>query len=96
MTSSHIQTDERRWPVVATNEPEGARAIRGYVTIIEQTEVGSPFCDRRVLFLDIEGRPLQSLAVDDLDVFFDSAQAALVEMGMRDYGPASPAGDIIR
>jgi hypothetical protein len=98
MTSGgyHVQTDEHRWPVVATAEPEGARTIRGYVAIIEQTEEGAPFCSRRVMFLDTEGRPLQSLALGDLDVFFDAAQAACVELGMRVCGPASPAGDIIR
>ncbi len=91
------RTNEYRWPVVAVAEPVGVRTIRGYITILEhQTGDGAPLA-YRVMFSDSEGRPFQSLAGDDLDVFYDAAQAALVEMGLRSV-PIDRliAGDIIR
>lgn len=93
------QTAEYRWPVVAVAEPVDVRTIRGYVTILEQQAKDGTLLSRRVMFSDPEGRPFQSLAVEDFDVFNDAAQAALVEMGLRSAGgdgDRADAGDIIR
>lgn len=100
MTSGfQARTTEYRWPVVDATEPKGVRTIRGYVTILlGQTEGGAPL-SCHVMFQDVEGRPFQSIDIEDIDIFYDAAQAALVEMGLRTwaYGDDRPiAGEIIR
>ncbi len=98
MTSGfQARTSEWRWPVVDLNEPPGVRTILGYVMILErQTEGGAPI-SYHVMFLDAEARPLPSLAVEDMDVFYDATQAVLVEMGLRAVTANRPvAGDIVR
>ena len=103
MTSGfQARTTEWMWPVVATAEPEGVRVARGYVTILEhETGEESP-CSFRVMFSDAEGRPLQSLPLEDLDIFYDAAYAAFQEMDLDlDFLPphvvsTPPVGDIIR
>lgn len=92
-------TKIRQWPVVDAREPEGIRVIRGYITIIEQlTEGGAPL-SLRVVYLDSEGRPFQSLDIEDVDIFYDAANAVLVEMGYSHAVQATSrpiVGDIIR
>lgn len=100
MITNHFQgrMSEWKWPVVDTREPKGVRTACGYVTIFErQTESGAPL-SHHVLFSDFKGHPFQSLAVEDMDIFYDATQAALAEMGYGD-GPSEHRpiiGDIIR
>lgn len=102
MTSGfQARTDEWRWPVVATAEPEGVRVARGYVTVLTRAGAQEP-CSFRVMFSDAEGRLLQSLPLEDLDIFYDAAYAAFAEMDIdledlpTHVVSTPPVGDIIR
>ena len=98
MTSGFLsRTNEYRWPVVAAGEPKGIRTIRGFVTIFEYTTKDDVPLSYRLMFSDAEGRPIQSFVFEDLDIFYDAAQAALVERGLLTVPVDRPiAGDIIR
>lgn len=90
-------TREYRWGIVCADEPPGVRMLRGFVTILVRQTEGDTSPSYRVLYQDAEGRPYQSLTIEDVDVFYDATQAALVEMGLRSVPVDRPiAGDIIR
>lgn len=100
--SSGIQgrTTEYRWPVIDTSEPPGIRTVRGHITILVYETEAVAHISRRVVFSDAEGRPLPSIAIEDMRMFYDAAHAALKEMDLLSVlGPPMPtttAGDIIR
>jgi len=90
------KTDEYRWPVVDTREPQGVRVPVGYVTIlIRATEEGEPLAYNLILS-SADGLTLQSFDPETLDIFYDAAQAALKEMGLRHWEDRAIIGDIIR
>lgn len=89
-------TKTYQWPVVDTREPKGVRVPVGFVTILaRETEDGAPL-SYRLLFFDADGRALQSFDLEMLDIFYDAAQAALKEMGLRHWEDRHLIGDIIR
>lgn len=91
------RTNEYRWPVVRADEPKGVRPVVGYVTILERTtEDGAPL-GYSILFFAADGRPVNSFPVEELDLFYDAAQAALQERGLREVPHERDiTGDIIR
>lgn len=92
------KTDEYRWPVVDTREPKGVRVPVGYVTILF-SEHADGTKTRRLMFSNVDGVNFQSFGVEMLDIFYDAAQAALKEMGLRSSalpGDRPVAGDIVR
>lgn len=93
------RTLEYRWPVVRTADPPGVRPVVGYVAIIQQeTESGAPL-QHWVTFLDQNQLLIQSMAMEDVEVFADAAKVAEARLlrqphpGRGDNPPL--VGDII-
>ena len=75
-------TREYRWGIVAADEPNGVRSIRGFVTVLEFCTPSGASLSYHLVFFDGDGRPLDRFEVDDFRLFACAAGLALEELGL--------------
>lgn len=74
-------TTEYRWGVVDASEPPDIRLVLGYVTVLEhQTPADGTFITYKLLFFDVDGRPLTAFPFEDFMLFSSAAALAMAEV----------------
>lgn len=76
-------TEEYRWPVVATDEPPGARVPVGYVTVLKRVAAEEDEPEYSIFFADANGLPLQGLTYDQFWIYFGAAAKAFTAIGLQ-------------
>lgn len=84
MNNDALQTKtlEYRWGIVATAEPVGIRAVRGYVSILERRNAVDGPLGYHILFFDADGLPIQSFLAEDFPLFTSAAYLAWKSLGL--------------
>ena len=85
---------EFRYPVVSTDEPQGARVPLGTVVIIERYSPDNTFVQRHIVFVNPQGQALTQFDVETYWAFVSAAKLALAEVGLVHPNPLE-AGEIV-
>ncbi len=74
-------TTEWRWGVVDASEPPDVRPVRGFVTVLEhRSPADSPLVTYKLLFFDVEGRPVTAFPFEDFLLMTCAGALAMAEV----------------
>ncbi len=75
------RTLEYRWGVVDAAEPTDIRLVVGYVTVLEhRSPADSAFVNYKLLFFDVDGRPITTFTAKGFALLASAAALALAEL----------------